>query len=253
MKTLFLSLTILFLGWNTSTNLAHDDASSLINKEHNGVHTLSKKLNQNELIFRKQSLEQQEVKKSQNISDDQSKQNKPNKEADNKKESEPKEEQGVFEGTKSTYQTKPSDTTIQEKPDEQNRNIDVASPSKAELIRIAHTFWEETLPPTENQKVKNFDSKQELIMYLNRYASENVASLYVEDLFEEKEDGLYIIPMCSPAWVTKNEPFTLVKINEERYQLNQTNTSDMHGHYTIQLTFTLENDNWVIESVNFKE
>ncbi|MCF6408877.1 hypothetical protein [Pseudalkalibacillus salsuginis] len=130
-------------------------------------------------------------------------------------------------------------------------NINVEAPNKSDFVQIAETFMQEVVQPTDvNYKVSDFDTKQGLVRYLNQYVSEKVAKYYVDGLYQEEQDGLYIIPTELPPWIEKGNPSTLKKVDENHYQLEQNNSSDLYGDYFIQLNFKKNGDNWIIESVN---
>ncbi|MCF6138370.1 hypothetical protein [Pseudalkalibacillus berkeleyi] len=133
------------------------------------------------------------------------------------------------------------------------KNTDSHHPDKGDFIKLTDTFMNEVIQPTgENNKVNQFDTKDGLINHLSQYASEDLSKYYVDGLYEEKKDGLYIIPTELPPWVMKGEPSELVKLDEENYQLNQENQSDLYGNYFIQVSFTMDNDRWKIQSAEVK-
>lgn len=128
-----------------------------------------------------------------------------------------------------------------------------AQPDKGDFIKLADTFMQEAVQPTdENYKVTGFESKAQLVDHLSQYASADIAKYYVDGLYEEKSDGLYIIPTELPPWIVKGEPAQLIQLDKENYQLNQENKTDLYGTYVIQLSFTIQNDQWVIQSVDVK-
>lgn len=133
------------------------------------------------------------------------------------------------------------------------KNTDSDQPDKGDFIKLTDTFMNEMIQPTdENNKVNQFDTKEELMNHLSQYASEDLSRYYVEGLYEEKKDGLYIIPTELPPWVMKGEPSELVKLDDGNYQLNQENQSDLYGNYSIQVSITMENDDWKIQSAEVK-
>ncbi|WP_408007316.1 hypothetical protein ACJROX_21855 [Pseudalkalibacillus sp. A8] len=130
-------------------------------------------------------------------------------------------------------------------------NTNTEAPNKGDFVQIADTFMQEVVQPTdENYKVEDFDTKKGLIEYLNQYVSEKVAKYYVDGLYQEEQDGLYIIPTELPPWIVKGEPSTMNKIDEGHYQLEQKNSSDLYGDYVIKLNFKKTGDDWIIESVD---
>ncbi|MGM7702476.1 hypothetical protein ACSVDE_12180 [Pseudalkalibacillus sp. Hm43] len=134
-----------------------------------------------------------------------------------------------------------------------SKETDTANPDKGDFVQLADTFMQEAVQPTnEDYKVTEFDSKAQLVDHLGQYASKEIATYYVDGLYEEKADGLYIIPTELPPWVMKGEPAQLIQLDEQNYQLNQKNQTDLYGTYVIQLSFTKQNDQWIIQSVDVK-
>ncbi|WP_221566487.1 hypothetical protein [Alkalihalobacillus sp. TS-13] len=144
-----------------------------------------------------------------------------------------------------------SDKTEKVKTTSAVSKTDDEAPNKGDFVKKADAFMQEVVQPTdENYKVEDFKTKQELIEYLTMYVTEDVATYYVDGLYEEKQDGLYIIPTELPPWIVKGEPTNLTKVDDEHFRLEQKNSSDLYGDYLIELSFKKEKDNWIIESVD---
>ncbi|MGM7703010.1 hypothetical protein ACSVDE_14865 [Pseudalkalibacillus sp. Hm43] len=240
MKSLFLSFVILTLGWNIGSGvdlhqekLEHSTKDDLLQ-----VHTLQKNINTTTISAEKR-FENPEVVVEENTGEVETK----------IVENEPKEEKKT-----EVKVIKKQEKVKSETKEDKIKNQEVAEPSKEELIHTARTFMDELLQPYDesNNKVKNFNTKQELVSHVSSYATEAVAVPYVNMYFEEKEDGLYIIPMCLNPWITDQQPFTMTKIDDKQYKLSQSNSSDMHGSYTIHLTFKQMNEKWIMVSEDVK-
>ncbi|WP_349408242.1 hypothetical protein [Pseudalkalibacillus sp. SCS-8] len=142
--------------------------------------------------------------------------------------------------------TKVKTITTEAKTDHEN-------PTKGDFIKLADSFMTEMIQSTnEDGKVTSFETKDQLIEHMKDYASSEVTEYYVDGLYEEKSEGLYIIPTELPPWIVTGEPSELKKLDDEHYQLKQVNETDLYGTYTIQIDYSKKDSKWIITSVNVK-
>ncbi|MEN1970295.1 hypothetical protein WMZ97_19760 [Lentibacillus sp. N15] len=104
----------------------------------------------------------------------------------------------------------------------------------------------------QNNKVKHVTSKKELIQSFNNIASYEIAKTFVDTYYEERDDGLYVIPTETPAWVDENNNLHMVQLEDNQVKAVQHNHSDLHGWYTIEVEFTYDSD-WIITGVSYSE
>jgi transcription-repair coupling factor (superfamily II helicase) len=123
-----------------------------------------------------------------------------------------------------------------------------------ELKGVAEKFFEEMIQPTDDQyKVINFSSKQKLVEYLEKYASTDLVSYYVDGLYEEKNGNLYIIPMDGPPWINQDKPIEFIEEDAENYALEQINDSGLYGTYKIRFDFQGIQGEWIITDVTVQQ
>lgn len=119
--------------------------------------------------------------------------------------------------------------------------------TKPNAKQLSKAFMDKLTPEINDQyKVKDYSNKADLIHDLSTVASKEVASDYVNGMFEERSGGLYIIPTELPPWVEADQPYELKRLSETSYHLIQHNKSDLYGEFSITLGFEKVNSHWVI-------
>ncbi len=114
-------------------------------------------------------------------------------------------------------------------------------------------FIDKLVQDTDEQyMVGKYQSKQELINDFRSISKPEVAKTYVDFYYEERDGGLYIVPTELPPWFVKENPYKLKKVDSGKYELNQNNTSDLYGSYSITAEFTNENGKWIISKINHR-
>lgn len=118
-----------------------------------------------------------------------------------------------------------------------------------ELLDITNTFMEMLVQDVDQQyKVDGMDTKEALIDKFKNIATAEVAEEYVSYYYEEKEDGLYIIPTETPPWLTESEPYQKENIGKNKMKITQQNQSDLYGDYTIEIELTYKKK-WIITNI----
>ncbi|RBW69018.1 hypothetical protein [Bacillus taeanensis] len=105
----------------------------------------------------------------------------------------------------------------------------------------------------ENQKVTNYKNKQELINSFSGVAAPEVAQTYVDDYYEEREDGLYFIAKDAPTWFQENEPYDMEKVNDKHYKVVQESENQITGPYRLIVHFEYQNGAWLITERNIEK
>ncbi|QDP40931.1 hypothetical protein [Radiobacillus deserti] len=121
-----------------------------------------------------------------------------------------------------------------------NESSDEQTWNEEELVRITDAFMDKLVQDIDhNNKVRNMETKEELIAEFSSIATEEVAKKYIEVYYIEKEDGLYVNPTETPPWFNKNNSYKEWK-KEDTILIQQTNRSDLYGSYKVEFEF--END-----------
>ncbi|TFB13799.1 hypothetical protein E3U55_15460 [Filobacillus milosensis] len=106
--------------------------------------------------------------------------------------------------------------------------------SEAQIIAVTQQFLNHLVQETdENYKVKNYQSLKEYKNSFSNIASEKVVNKYVNYLYEEKGQALYIIPTETPAWFAPSNEYEKTSLDNNTYRITQSNDMEMYGEYTI--------------------
>src|SRR5699024_2198800 len=103
-----------------------------------------------------------------------------------------------------------------------------------------------------DNKVKRVDSKKALIQSFKHVADQETAKSFVDMYYEERDDGLYVIPTEKPAWIDEDQDIDVIQLEDNRVKALQHNQSDLYRDYTIAIEFTYDNE-WVISNVCYPE
>lgn len=99
-------------------------------------------------------------------------------------------------------------------------------------------------------KVANYWTTEELLQAFSGVASRDIAELYVDFYYEQKEDGLYILPTELPPWFIQDNPYKTEQKDAGKVKVSQTNETAMYGEYQIALEFTIKDSSWEITNIN---
>ncbi|MET3696809.1 hypothetical protein SAMN05877753_101616 [Bacillus oleivorans] len=102
----------------------------------------------------------------------------------------------------------------------------------------------------EQYKVQEFQSKEEIVAEAEKFLTREFAQEVADLRYEDKEDGVYIIPMDGPVTLDETKDYNLEKVSGTEYRLTQEQTSDLHGNVQLEVIFVKQADHWVIQDVN---
>lgn len=121
--------------------------------------------------------------------------------------------------------------------------------SHEEIVSLTEQFMDTIVQDTDNNyQIIHYHTKNELLDEFEKISTREVAEPYVDFYFEEKEDGLYIIPTETPPWFNPNNDYDIIPSNN-KVVIIQNNKTDLDGKYTIQYEFTHGADGWKITEI----
>ncbi|MBS4538694.1 hypothetical protein GOQ27_09480 [Clostridium sp. D2Q-11] len=139
-------------------------------------------------------------------------------------------------------------------------NIDMDNNNGADLtkekaISIENEYMDRLFPQREadSQKVKDFNSKEELINHISQIANRDLVKTYVNNYYKNQEDGLYIIAKGGPTRIYEDKPYELKKVDNEEYHLVQKTEDQLRGKYTFTVKFSYKNNKWIITDRIFEQ
>ena len=101
----------------------------------------------------------------------------------------------------------------------------------------------------ENLKIPNIDTKNEMVDYVRSIMSLELGSWFAETYFEEKHDGLYVIPKDGLTWLDINISYNVEELNEREVRVIQERDTAMLGHRKMIYTLHYDGENWVVDSI----
>ncbi|MBO8156746.1 MAG: hypothetical protein H0Z32_09815 [Bacillaceae bacterium] len=136
---------------------------------------------------------------------------------------------------------------------EQQQTVEGLSVEEVKAIMI--TFNQRLfVERDENQRVKDFQTKQELNQYIEEVATTEIASGFVNQFYEERDEGLYFLPQGMPPMFDPEKPFELEQVSEstDLYLLLQPNSTEIHGEYILNVLLEKENNQYKIKEYSIK-
>ncbi|WP_188453983.1 hypothetical protein [Virgibacillus oceani] len=122
-------------------------------------------------------------------------------------------------------------------------------PSQNEVIAISNEFEDLLVQKADNNfKVINYRTKKDLLDSFAEIASRDVAAKYVDFYFNEKQDGLYVVPTELPPWLNEENNYDMIQLEKNKVKVVQTNKSNFYGDYTVAIEFTFDSK-WKITSI----
>ncbi|GAA0436817.1 hypothetical protein GCM10008983_11910 [Lentibacillus halophilus] len=122
---------------------------------------------------------------------------------------------------------------------------------KPPVETLSHTFQQLLIQETnKNGRVQTFDSKSELIKKLTDVTTKELAQMYVNEYYHEKDGKLYLEAQDAPVWINTNQPYQTKKLSDQTYQVIQEAESELYGAYTLTVTFQLQDGQWKINKRN---
>jgi hypothetical protein len=150
-------------------------------------------------------------------------------------------EEDAAEQERSTLASENNDQT--EKEDE--------SDSSPPLEYILDEFQKRLIQEIDQDyRVLDFDTKQGLIEYLSEVSDPSIAEEYVNQFYEMKDGGLYIIPRDGPMLIDTGKDYTVNKISQSKYQVLQSGANELWGNYAIETTVEKTGGKWRITRID---
>ncbi|WP_163536608.1 hypothetical protein [Gracilibacillus sp. YIM 98692] len=118
------------------------------------------------------------------------------------------------------------------------------------IVRLTDQFMELLVQETDdNYRVKHYDTKEALLDAFDPYVKRESAEPYIDYYYEEKADGLYIIPTETPPWFQKDQEYEKIVKDKKTVEIKQTNQTDLYGPYTIIIEFQNIDGSWIIANI----
>ncbi|MDG5786201.1 hypothetical protein QA612_01770 [Evansella sp. AB-P1] len=105
----------------------------------------------------------------------------------------------------------------------------------------------------EDLRIPDIDSKRDMVEHVNSVMSVELGRLFAETYFEERDDGLYVIPKDGLTYLAENEPYEVEKVSETEYHVIQERDTPMLGHINMIYHLAYDGENWVVDSIDSED
>lgn len=120
-----------------------------------------------------------------------------------------------------------------------------------EIVSLTDTFMEILVQETdEHYRVEQFSSKEELLQAFTPYIKKEAVQPYIDFYYDEKEDGLYILPTETPPWFENEIVYDKERLENGNVQITQHNENALYGKYTIKMEFEYDEGTWKIANIS---
>ncbi len=146
----------------------------------------------------------------------------------------------------------PKNGLTSENKETRNSNIKKNQSVEGEItleqaLEVEDEFQEILFPErTEEGLVKSFKTKKQLFSDLNKVADREIASIYIDTYYEERENLLYVRATEGPLTIDTDQPLEMEKLNDGEYQIVQNGENDLRGKYKFTIKFRNRDGHWVI-------
>ncbi|RKQ29566.1 hypothetical protein [Oceanobacillus halophilus] len=120
------------------------------------------------------------------------------------------------------------------------------------IVQLTNRFMDILVQDSEeNYKVKQFNTKEDLLTEFEKVSTRETAKSYVDFYYEEKADGMYILPTETPPWFIQDNDYDIEQVSNNTVKIIQNNTTDLDGNYTIEMEFTYHKT-WKITNITHR-
>ncbi|MCD8508591.1 MAG: hypothetical protein LRY73_00875 [Bacillus sp. (in: Bacteria)] len=150
----------------------------------------------------------------------------------------------------------PSDETKEDNDKEETKENDdtIPNPDAENVLRDYRETTEAIFESREDDlRIPGFDSKRDMVEHVNSVMSLEHGRWFAETYFEEREDGLFVIPMDGLVYLVEDEAYDVEQLSEREYQVIQERDSEMLGHIKMIYQLVYDGENWVVDSVDSED
>lgn len=119
------------------------------------------------------------------------------------------------------------------------------------IVELTDKFMQTLVQEIDgDNKIIHYQTKEELIQAFEKITTKEVALPYVEYYYQEKQDGLYIVPTETPPWFQKENNYERTRLDGNIVEISQQNQTDLYGNYMINIQFKKINNQWKIVKIS---
>ncbi|WP_163580517.1 hypothetical protein [Gracilibacillus saliphilus] len=116
--------------------------------------------------------------------------------------------------------------------------------------------FEESLTPEDGPdsitsfESKTFSSKKEYYDYLSTFMTYDLAKDLWDYRLVEYNNKLGVIPMDGHISFLLDQPYTIERLSDTEYFINQEHSSDLYGVINLTIYFTFQENQWLISKID---
>ena len=130
----------------------------------------------------------------------------------------------------------------------------VAQPDVEQILsNYKNNFLEVVENAREDRTLEDFQSKQDVIDHFTEIMSLELAQWYVDMYIREKDGELILESMDGPIWFEKDEPYELLKINENNYKVIQQPNNELLGEAKTVFHLLFDGEKWIVNELDTVE
>jgi hypothetical protein len=114
-----------------------------------------------------------------------------------------------------------------------------------EALELETSFFDRLLQDSDDW---DFDSREALVDHMAEIADRALAEGFVDEFYDETDGEFELIPRDGPIRVFEEEPYEFRQIHPQQYQLTQSTETVLTGEYTLNVTYTFENQRWIMKN-----
>lgn len=143
------------------------------------------------------------------------------------------------------------DTTEEEEGNQSEENSDSIDKGRAEtvLTEYEQAFQKVVSYTNESGKQQEYTTKQGLIEHFKHFMSEEIAQSLVNTYFEERDGGLYVVPMDAPIFLQEDQPYTFTKNDDGTVTITQERNNELYGHLNVEYTLAKRDGFWIVQNI----
>ncbi|MET3683614.1 hypothetical protein ABID56_001723 [Alkalibacillus flavidus] len=112
-----------------------------------------------------------------------------------------------------------------------------------DIANVMNQFMDQLVQDTnDDYEVKQYDSLKALKDSFSDIAAPKVVNQFVDHYYAERDGKLYINPTETPPWFVEGESFEQTTTDEGHVVIEQTNTTELDGQYTIVIELQLKDN-----------
>src|SRR5699024_10586467 len=141
--------------------------------------------------------------------------------------------------------------TVEKTPNEKLIQREQEELTHEQIVDLTDTFMELLVQEIDDHyRVVRFETIEELMDAFTPYITKEAVQPYIDFYYEEKEDGLYLLPTETPPWFENEVEYDKETLDNGNVRVTQHNENALYGKYTIMIDFEYNDGTWKIVNIS---